>query len=93
MRYSIPYWIKFGMIFTIIVVGLVILEMLTSSSLEFGTLGLLFTVYPVMFFLESIGLGESSWLIITATLIFIFIIGSFIGFLIQIIKTKSSDDI
>ncbi len=87
-KLTTPYYIKFGVFFAIIVAVLVLLELFTASSVEFGTFGLIVTIYPVMAFFEYIGLGKVDWLIIPATLIFLFIIGSLIGLLIQKIKSS-----
>ncbi len=82
---KIPYWIKFSIIFTVVVVSLTLLEILTAESLEFGTFLGLFTIIPTGIILEVIGLDVDKFLI-PGTLILIFAIGSMFGALIGLLK-------
>jgi len=60
---------------------------------EIGTFGPSLAMVPPMLFLEFIGLGNHYWLIIPATLLFLFILGTIMGFIIQKVKNTSPNKV
>lgn len=87
MTTKIPYWIKFAIIFTIIMAILVFLDKLIFP--EMGTFGPSLILIPLGIFIEFIGVeivGQTEEILTILT--YAFILGSILGLIVQKIKTK-----
>lgn len=89
MKSKVPYWIKFAIVFTIVIAVLLYIDIATADSLEFGSIGMILVTAPAMFLLESIGLVDLWWLLLGLTMIFVFAVGSLLGIFVQKFVNRS----
>lgn len=82
---KIPFWVKFAVVFVVIVVALFwLLIMSGPRHSEFDGMGFAIVfILPPMFLLAGLGLEDVEWLLMLSIFIYLFGLGSLIGFLVH----------
>jgi len=92
-----PSWLKGGLIGIVVAILFLIIPYITNCSTSFGGVGgscdnnikLFFAVVNFILIIPALSLTQNMVLITILTLILLFLIGAFIGWIISKIKSKS----